>query len=237
MLADDPRGQEEVTAASNLPAELVEQARLAGTEADPAHDFGHVLRVCENVRRICAGEAVSERDTQVAVTAALLHELFNYPKQHPQSHLSGDVCAEHAAAALAQLDYDAPFIAAVSACIRDHGFSKGVTPDSLPARLLQDADRLDAIGAIGIARWAATCNAMGTQFYAPEDPFCDARAPDDKRFGIDHFYQKLLRIEATLHTRTARQVARERSQYMREFLTQLQNELPTEHPPTMKPLC
>ena len=71
---------------------------------------------------------------------------------------------------------------------------------------------------------------MGTQFYAPEDPFCDARAPDDKRFGIDHFYQKLLRIEATLHTRTARQVARERSQYMREFLTQLQNELPTEQP-------
>ena len=47
MLADEPRGQEEVTTtASNLPAELVEQARLAGTEADPAHDFGHVLRVC-----------------------------------------------------------------------------------------------------------------------------------------------------------------------------------------------
>ena len=214
--------------ADDLPGALVEQARAAGDGADPAHDFGHVLRVCENVRRICAGEGVSPADTRVAVIAALLHELFNYPKHHPESHLSGDVCAEHAAAALTQNGYDAQFVAAVGACIRDHGFSKGVTPESLPARLLQDADRLDAIGAIGIARWAATCNSMGTQFYAPDDPFCADRAPDDKRFGVDHFYQKLFRIEAKLHTATAREIARERSQYMRDFLSQLQRELPTQ---------
>ena len=194
------------TAASNLPAELVEQARLAGTEADPAHDFGHVLRVCENVRRICTGEAVSERDTQVAVTAALLHELFNYPKQHPQSHLSGDVCAEHAAAALAQLDYEAPFIAAVSACIRDHGFSKGVTPDSLPARLLQDADRLDAIGAIGSHAGPQPVMPWALSFMRQR--IRSATLERQMTSGLHRpFLSKAVAHRSDADTRTARQVA------------------------------
>jgi uncharacterized protein len=213
-----------------VPHALVERARAAGTDVDPAHDFSHVLRVTENVRRIAAGETLDDADTRVAVHAAMLHELFNYPKAHPESHLSGDVCAEHAATALAELDYAQDFVDAVTVCIRDHGFSKGVLPNSTAARILQDADRLDAIGAIGVARWAATCAAMGTVFYAPEDPFCHTRMPDDKQFGVDHFYRKLLKIEEGLHTETARQLARQRGNFMRDYLQQLRDELPRSLP-------
>jgi HD superfamily phosphodiesterase len=84
----------------------------------------------------------------------------------------------------------------IATCIREHAFSRGTAPTTLEGEVLQDADRLDAIGAIGIARCMATCAEMRRPFYAPSDPFCGALEPDDKRCGIDHFYRKLLRIPA-----------------------------------------
>ena len=139
----------------------------------------------------------------VAVGAALLHELVNLPKDHPESRRSGDLCAEAAAGLLRAEAIDPARAAQICACIRDHGFSKGVLPESLAARVLQDADRLDAIGAIGVARCFATCNAMRTPFYSELDPLCREREPDDKRFGLDHFFRKLLRIPDGLHTASA----------------------------------
>ena len=87
------------------------------------------------------------------------------------------------------------------------------------------ADRLDAIGAIGVARCMATCADMKRPFYAPEDPFCRSREPDDKQWGIDHFYKKLFRIPERLHTATARALPEERTQAMRAFLAQLEREI------------
>jgi uncharacterized protein len=198
----------------------IAEARCA--DAGPAHDFAHVLRVVANARRIARGEGAR---LAVAVPAALLHELFNYPKGHPESRRSGDVCAEHAAEALRAEGCNEALIEPICACIRDHAFSKGVVPDLLEARVLQDADRLDAIGAIGIARCMATCADMRRPFYAPVDPFCRERAPDDKAWGIDHFYKKLLLIPDALHTATARDLAFDRMAAMRAFLDQLAREI------------
>jgi uncharacterized protein len=195
--------------------------RLAGVE--PAHDALHVERVMASARRIADAEGA---DADVCVTAALLHELFNYPKNHPDSSRSGDVCAEHAATLLRAHGYDETFIEKVAYCIRVHSFSRGIQPETLEAKVLQDADRLDAIGAIGIARCFATSADMKRPFYAPDDPFCQAREPDDKQWGIDHFYRKLLRIGDGLHTPTARAIAAERIAFMRAFLDQLARELP-----------
>jgi uncharacterized protein len=69
---------------------------------------------------------------------------------------------------------------AIVTCIREHAFSRGIVPRTLEGRVVQDADRLDAIGAIGIARCMATCADMKRPFYSPEDPFCRAREPNDK---------------------------------------------------------
>ena len=122
-------------------------ARLAG--AEPAHDALHVERVIASARRIAVAE---NAEVEVCVTAALLHELFNYPKNHPESSRSGDVCAEHALVLLGEHGYEAAFRERVAYCIRVHSFSRGIVPETLEAKVLQDADRLDAIGAIGIAR-------------------------------------------------------------------------------------
>ena len=195
-------------------------ARVA--DAEPAHDALHVKRVMANARRIAEAEGA---DADVAVTAALLHELFNHPKNHPESSRSGDMCADHAEALLTDHGFGDPFRAQVAYCIRVHAFSRGIVPETLEGRVLQDADRLDAIGAIGIARCFATSAEMKRPFYASEDPFCRQRAPDDKQWGIDHFYRKLLRLGDGLHTATARALAGERIAFMRGYLAQLEREI------------
>lgn len=204
---------------------LAGEARARARASEPAHDFSHVARVVENVRVIAAGEPLGPEDEAIAMTAALLHELFNLPKNHPDSSRAGDVCAEHALALLDREGVPASLAVPVGAAIRDHAFSKGALPDALASRVLQDADRLDAIGAIGLARMWATCADMKRPFYAPDDPFCASRAPDDQAWGLDHVYRKLLVIPERLHTAAARRLAEQRVTFMRGYLAQLSSEL------------
>jgi uncharacterized protein len=185
---------------------------------DPAHDWLHVVRVTSNARRIAEAEGA---DIEIVIPAALLHELWSYPKGHPDSPRSGEVCAEHAATVLREGGCDEARIARVCVCIREHPFSLGVVPATLEGKVLQDADRLDAIGAIGIARCMATCGVMDRPLYSPADPLCTERTPDDKSWGIDHFYRKLLRIPELLHTATARHMAARRLTTMQRFLAEL----------------
>jgi uncharacterized protein len=198
----------------------LEEVARARSGDGPAHDWAHVQRVAGLVRQIVAVEG---GDLRVAETAALLHELFNHPKGHPESHLSGERCAEEAEKVLRELNWDSHLIQQISYCIRVHSFSRGIFPETLEAKILQDADRLDAIGAIGIARCFATCAEMKRPFYFPEDPFCERRAPDDKLWGVDHFYKKLLKIE--FHTPAAKKLGEERAAFMRAFLEQLAREI------------
>ena len=187
---------------------------IARRRSGPAHDFLHVSRVAATARRIGAIEGAN---LDIVVPAAWLHELFNYPKGHAESHRSGDVCAEHAAPILRQAECPTNLIGPICECISNHAFSKGIVPGTIEGRVLQDADRLDAIGAIGIAACFTTCAEMATPFYAPIDPFCESREPDDKRWGLDHFYRKLLRIAGGLHTTAAREMASDRVQSWRTF--------------------
>jgi uncharacterized protein len=198
-------------------------ARERAAGADPAHDWLHVGRVAASARALAAAEGA---DGVVAVGAALLHELFNYPKDHPDSARSGEVCAEHAVEVLRAEGWDPARIDAIAYCIRVHGFSRGILPQTLEACVLQDADRLDAIGAVGVARCFATAPVMKSAFYHAEDPFArSGRALDDRQFAVDHFYRKLLVIEERLHTTAARGLAQERTRFMLQFLKQLEREL------------
>lgn len=203
-------------------ARLREEAEARARGSEPAHDFFHVLRVCHNARLLARAE---DADESVVVTAALLHELFTLPKGHPDSSRAGDTCAVHARELLTRVGADAAFSERVALAIRDHAFSKGVTPESLEAKLLQDADRLDALGAIGLARMWATCADMKRPFYSPDDPFCEAREPDDKSWGLDHVYTKLLRLPDRLHSGEARRIAASRVAVMQEFLRALRREI------------
>lgn len=204
---------------------LLSEAARRAEGAEPAHDFGHVARVVANARAISRGESFSEEQQGAVATAALLHELFNLPKSHPESARAGDMCAEQARALLEAEGALPPFVETVVSAIRDHAFSKGVVPDAIESKALQDADRLDALGAIGLARMWATTADMKRPFYAPVDPFCESRPPDDKAWGLDHVYKKLLLVPARLHTRTARTLAEERVAFLRTYLEQLRREI------------
>lgn len=203
-------------------ARLRSLAEAATRDRPPAHDALHVARVARLAARLAEAEGA---DVERTVAAALLHELVNLPKDHPDSARSGDLCAAAARALLGREGWGEAEADAIAACIRDHAFSKGVEPETLEGRVLQDADRLDAIGAVGLARMWATTTEMRRPFYDEADPFCRGRAPDDKRFGLDHVFRKLLVVPGRLHTATARALAPARVEAMRAHLAALEREL------------
>jgi uncharacterized protein len=201
------------------------EARSRARTLEPAHDFFHVGRVVKAALAVARGERLAAEVVAACAFAALLHELFTLPKNHPDSARAGDTCAVHARELLTREGAGPALIEAVTHAVRDHSFSKGVAPEAPASQVLQDADRLDALGAIGLARMWATCADMKQPLVAPEDPFCDARAPDDKAWGLDHVFKKLLAIPDRLHTPTARAMAEPRVRFLRAYVAQLRSEL------------
>jgi uncharacterized protein len=211
-----------LTAQRELVGQVAEVARERTANEDPAHDWLHVERVVDSVRIIAAAEGA---DLVVSATAALLHELVSLPKGHPEAHRSAEQCALVAGHLLTLLEAPEELIARATTCIEEHPFSRGAAPTTPESAVLQDADRLDAIGAIGIARCLATSGLLARPFYSEQDPFCRAREPDDHRWAIDHFYRKLLRIPDRLHTAAARRLAEPRIAAMQSWLATLEVEL------------
>lgn len=205
----------------------LERLRIVGlaraARNGPAHDDGHVRRVAALAERIAMTEGVR---VDLAVAAALLHELVHVRKDDPEHARAGRLAAATAENLLLQHRVPRDDVGTIVDAIRDHSFSQGAAPSSRVAAVLQDADRLDAMGAVGIARCFATTGELGRPLVHPEDPFCRKREPDDLRYAVDHFFRKLLRLESRLHTATARRLARPRVAAMRAFLEALAAELP-----------
>lgn len=189
---------------------------------DTAHDFAHVMRVFGNAKALCRAEGANER---LVLASALLHDIASYPKSDPRSARSAERSAIEAKAILERHGFGGDEIEAVCGAIRDHSFSSGRVPGTAVGRILQDADRLDALGAIGIARVFATGGAMGRPLYDPEDPFCEKREPDDAAWTLDHFYRKLLRLECMMNTDAAKVEAGRRAAVLKEYLEQLGREI------------
>lgn len=206
--------------AEDLP--LVAHVRAVMKDREPSHDYLHVARVATHAIRLAREVSA---DVRVVRTAALLHELVTFKKNDPRSAAAGDVCAEAALALLTQRGAEPGLARSVADAIRDHAFSKGQAPSSVESAVLQDADRLDAIGAIGIARCFATAADMRSAFYEEHDAFAATRPLDDKAYALDHFAKKLLVLESRMHTAPARQEAHARTAFLRAYLAQLRNEL------------
>ena len=166
---------------------------------DSAHDFDHVMRVYSNAQKICKKEKANEK---LVLCAALLHDIVSYPKSDKRSKMSSIESAKKSKTILKQYGFKNDEILIISDAIRDHSFSQNKTPENIVGKILQDADRLDAIGAIGIARVFATGGSLKRPFYNIDDPFCNTRIPDDKTWTVDHFYQKLLKLESLMNTKS-----------------------------------
>lgn len=193
--------------------------RAAG---DAAHDDEHTRRVVANARALAAEEGAA---LAVVLPAAWLHDCVTVPKDSPQRPLASRLAAAEAAAFLARAGYPAAHIPAVAHAIAAHSFTAGIEPETAEARVVQDADRLDALGAVGIARCLMLGATMGRPLYDPAEPFPVRRPPDDAAASIDHFYTKLLRLAATMTTAAGRAEAERRTALMREFLRQLGREI------------
>ena len=189
---------------------------------DSAHDFDHVMRVYKNAQKICKKEKANEK---LVLCAALLHDIVSYPKSSKRSKFSSIDSAKKSKIILKKYGFSEKEITIVSDAIKDHSFSQNKVPETLEGKILQDADRLDALGAIGIARVFATSGSLNRPFYNIDDPFCTKRNPDDDLWAIDHFFNKLLKLESLMNTRSGKIEAKKRTNVLQEFLKQLKDEI------------
>ena len=189
---------------------------------DSAHDLSHSLRVARLAHCISEAEGA---DGDVAVAAALLHDLIWVPKNHQDSKRTAEMSAELAPTLCSGLPVLSEKATCIIECIRTHSFSGGGIAASLEARIVQDADRLEAIGAIGLARVFATGASFGASLWHSGDPWAERRVLDDKAFSLDHFERKLLKLAAGMNTKAAKALAISRQQMLLGYLAALREEL------------
>ncbi len=195
---------------------------LNQSKVDLAHRLDHVQRGVKLAVHLAQQE---QANLAVVEPSAWLHDCVSLDKSHPQRHLAAQWAADKAIDFLSGIDYDPQCLSAIHHAIAAHSYSGKVMAATLEAKVVQDADRLDALGAIGITRCIQVGAQLGRTFYATEDPFCQQRAADDQCYTLDHFYTKLLLIGDSLHTEAAKQEAKRRTSFMRSYLDQLAIEL------------
>jgi len=195
---------------------------VANMKTDLAHDLLHVKRVVQLATKIAESE---QAEMNVVLPAAWLHDCLSYPKNHALRPLSSLHAADKAVLFLRRINYPEQYLLAIHHAISAHSFSGGLVATSLDAQIVQDADRLDALGAIGIARCIQVSSQLDRPLYSPDDAFAEHRQLDDQKFTIDHFYKKLLKLAAAMNTKTGQEIALQRTEFMESYLKQLALEI------------
>jgi uncharacterized protein len=198
------------------------QARFADF-TDLAHGWEHVYRVYHLALRIAEQE---DAYSFIVGMAALLHDLGRTTRDPKRTHAerSAILATELLAPYALPLDTEQAILHAILA----HNYRRGITPETLEARVLYDADRLDSLGASGVIRWAMTMrNRRWSEWksYHPDDPFAAQRAPDEQHYLLDRFFTKLLTMPEMMTTAMGRAMAQHRVAFLRLFLQELQQEL------------
>jgi uncharacterized protein len=236
---------------TNWEKRFISWLELNGDHSDGSHDLGHFRRVWKAARYIneqegaaleCATQARATQegatlegatqageaaDPLILLAAAYFHDLVSLPKNHPQRADSSRLSAERTVLLLESdfPDFPREKIEGVRHAIHAHSFSAGVRPLTAEARILQDADRMEAVGAIGLARVFYTAGQLGQRLFDDGDAMAEGRQPDDKKFALDHFQVKLLKLPALMNTAAGRQLAEVNASYLREFLKKIKKEI------------
>ena len=203
--------------------ERLSARHLSTVAGDAAHDVEHIRRVVANAKRLAT---IERARFDIVVPAAWLHDCVAVPKDGPDRARASRIAAAEAVRLLRGWGgVDEALLPDVAHAIEAHSFSAGIEPRTLEAAVLRDADRLDALGAIGIARCVMLGAELGRPLYLPGDPFCERREPDDLVSSVDHFYTKLLGLTASFTTGAGRAEAVRRTDVLRRFLHDLRQEL------------
>ncbi|MGC6426703.1 MAG: HD domain-containing protein [Akkermansiaceae bacterium] len=191
-------------------------------EGDPAHDLQHIERVVLNTRALAETEGLP---LEVLLPAAYLHDCVHIAKDSPERSQASRLAADRAIEFLREKNYPAEHFRAIHHAIEAHSFSAGISPRTIEAKVLQDADRIDALGAVGLSRCLMLGGHLGSQLYHRDDPFCQNRPAEDAKYCVDHFFAKLLSLKDTMQTEAGRQLAEERTNVLHSFLDQLKREI------------
>lgn len=191
--------------------------------ADGAHDLGHLARVWANACAIAAAEGGA--DQEVLLAAVMFHDAVNLPKTSANRAQASALSARAAVAFLTTTDFPAGKLQDTAHAIEAHSFSADIAPRTREAKILQDADRLEALGAIGIARMFHVAGQMGAALFDAADPMALRRPLDDRRFSLDHLEVKLFPVAAAMQTATGRAMAESRAEWMASFRTRLLAEI------------
>jgi uncharacterized protein len=204
----------------------IEEARQWYPDADPVHGFDHVLRVYRLAERLARLEGA---ELQIVQAAVLLHDAQGGSAGQSARQDHQQASAEFASQVLQAEGWPEDRIAAVQHCIRAHRFRDArEQPATLEAQVLFDADKLDAIGAIGVARAVAYAALAGQPAYASPSPrFMQSGqlAPGEPHSAYHEYLFKLQKLKERLYTPTARAIAAERHAYMAQFFNRLEEEI------------
>lgn len=189
---------------------------------DGSHDAAHLIRVWKNARRIQAEEG---GDLRLLAAAVLLHDCVAVEKNSPLRTQASRLAAEKASSLLEAEGWSVADVASVAHAILTHSFSANIPPETLEAKIVQDADRLDAIGMVGAARCFYIAGRMGSGLYDPLDPLAENCPLDDKAFAIDHFEVKLFKLAGGFQTAAGARMAQERTARLRTVREMLLDEI------------
>jgi uncharacterized protein len=200
----------------------VEQAQTWYSQSDPVHGFDHVLRVTHLAERLARAEMA---DLEIVRAAALLHDAVGAePAGESNRSDHHETSARFAQSILEAEGWPPEQIEAVLHCIRAHRYRSTEAPQTLEARVLFDADKLDVLGAFGIARTIAYAVQAGQPIYAkPSEKFLTTgqTIPGEAHSSYHEFLFKLRHVRARLYTKTARSIADERHEFLVRFYQQL----------------
>jgi uncharacterized protein len=189
--------------------------------SDKSHDLAHFRRVWKTALSF----EEKDCDLLVVLAGAYLHDIVSYPKNHPLRAQSSKDAAIKAQEILSTLSFPIEKISGVMHAIETHSYSAKGEPKTIEAKVLQDADRMEALGAIGLARTFYTAGLMGSKLFDDQDPFAKSRELNDRQYAVDHFELKLLKIPHTMHTISGKKLAAERVKVLTDFLDALKREL------------
>lgn len=199
--------------------------RSSETDMDDAsHDISHFQRVWSTASQLMDDGGL-EANRLVVLAACYFHDIIVLPKNHPERSRASTLAAEETEKCLRALGFPEELVAGVCHAVKAHSYSANITPETLEAEVVQDADRMEALGAIGLARVFYTAGKLGQKLFDAEDPLAENRELNDRKFSLDHFELKLLRIADTMKTEPGRQMAERHSQYLRDFRVQFCKEI------------
>lgn len=206
--------------------EFADYLQSAGDRKDGSHDLGHFQRVWRTARYINREEG-GPADELVLMAAAYFHDLVSLPKNHPDRASASRLSAERTVLLLQERwpVFPRENVERVRHAIHAHSFSAQVEAETTEAKILQDADRMEALGAIGLARVWYTAGQLNQPLFDADDPLAERRPANDQQYSLDHFQVKLLKLPAMMNTATGRRLAEGHAAYLREFLERIGREI------------